>query len=105
MVKRKVYTSKQIEAIINMKREFPSFSYRALAKETGASKSSIDRWMKNPEKIIQKTEFKEVKKKVGKIDKAKLKKLEQKLLNPVNEAQGKLRVFYDEAHLTFGVVS
>jgi len=103
MVKKRVYSSTQIEAVVQMKRAFPEMSVRALGKLASIPKSVIGRWIKEPDFSIQKTQIKEIKKTVSKVDKVKLAKLEAKLEKPNSINQGRLRIRHADG--SFDVIS
>ena len=42
------YTTRQVDAIVNMKKAFPELSIRKIAKTVNIPKSVVGRWLKEP---------------------------------------------------------
>ena len=100
--KRKIYKSEFIATVVNLKKLQPDLSNKKISKALGVSESTLKRWFKKPNITIQKAQIKEVKRSVNKIDKAKLAKLEKKLLTPTG-TQYRLRVVNKDG--SFSVIS
>lgn len=86
----KQYTSQNVEDVLASRRL--GFSIREISKKTKIPKSVIGRWIKEPDKSIQKSQIREIRGKLTPKAKKHIDKFLKKVVNKPKGKQASLRV-------------